>query len=60
MVGDEDVLELGMGYWGRRRRDCEISRGEMNVKVRGGLGYSDVKLCLAPRSLIGGDSFVNG
>ena len=32
---DEDVLELGMGYWGRRREDCEIS---MNVKVRGAVG----------------------
>jgi hypothetical protein len=49
-----------MGCWGRRRGDCEISRGEMNVKVRGALGYSDVKLCLAPRSLIRGDSSVNG
>ena len=39
MVGDEDVLELlGMGCWGSRRGDCEISRGEMNVKVRGALG----------------------
>ena len=37
MVGDE-VLELGMGFWGRRREDCEISRGEMNVKARGALG----------------------
>jgi hypothetical protein len=35
MVGDE---ELGMGCWGRRRGDCEISRGEMNVKVRGAVG----------------------
>jgi hypothetical protein len=32
MVGDEDVLELGMGCWERRRGDCEISRG---VKVVG-------------------------
>ena len=39
MVGDVDVLELAaMGCWGRRRGDCEISRGEMNVKVRGALG----------------------
>ena len=49
-----------MDCWGRRRGDCEISRGEMNVKTRGALGWSDDELCLAPRSLIKGDSSVNG
>ena len=37
-MGDEDVLELGMDCCGRRRGDCEISRGEMKVKARGAMG----------------------
>ena len=32
----------------------------MNVKARGALGWSGVKLCLVPRSLIRGGSSVNG